>query len=99
MMIVFFCQETHQIYLRSTNNNLSAVSLKPKSDGLWQTKKKITLNAKKGRFNADSHTSTFLCGENRHWYSPCIYFRLRKNRCYPGKYILYDRHAILPSKY
>lgn len=39
MMIVFFCEETHQIYLRSTDNNLSAVSLKPKSDGLWQTKK------------------------------------------------------------
>lgn len=88
-MIVFFCEETHQIYLRSADNNLSAVSLKPKSDGLWQTKK-IKLNAKKGQFNADSHTSTFLCGENRHWYSPCSY---------PGNYILYDRHAILPSKY
>lgn len=41
MMTVFFCEETHQIYLRSTDNNLSAVSLKLKSDGLWQTKKKL----------------------------------------------------------
>lgn len=39
MMTVFFCEETHQMYLRSTDNNLSAVSLKLKSDGLWQTKK------------------------------------------------------------
>lgn len=72
-----------------------AVSVKTKSD-VWGKKKKMKCWESPTHCSPDTHRHSYLMktGIGIH---PAFAFRMKKHS-YPGKYILYDRHTILPSK-